>query len=884
MKRTPVVTSVIIVLFYCQLLIAGCKSNETSLPGTINPTSPSESIPTEENEISSESETSGDREISPCDLTSELIDQIVDVTGQIVFVDHGDPEGKYAELEASGCTVGVWMSLEKWDQWNAQEKELLQPGVQVTVRGFLVTFEDRFIVDVIGPPQSYVSSDGAPGAVEGQNANAQVSNDEEWWLKPQTYHNGEGPDIDNISQMNITVLHDWSSLFWGQENNPDEYWSYKSIQQRWDEAHRQGMRVEAVISILDIWFIEFGPQDEIYPFSGIDLDGEHIQYEDPPGFVGCTNQHGWQIYLENKMKEAVDLGVDGFIIDDYEGTSRWVSGTPVGMAGLEAGPGGCFCTECEAGFREYLRDKYSGEELLSFEISDIDSFDYSEYLLERGWTKERLGDESLKFAGWESNPEISVPLYEDYFIFQNQKILDFTQELKESIKTYAREKYGKEIAWSINLSEQTYGTHKYLSSYDRNVGAIWYFGFPPKGTESHYYRLDFGIFHAPRIREVSRDPLVVAVINEYGTDNLLAIKDAEAYANQASWIEMGYFTEEGPSEEEIEASFHTDPERKYKYNSFYLENEEVFDFEGIASMAKVAVLYASPSINNNLYNHTIAFNGICEILTDLHVQYDPIFTGDGISTDDSLSQDVLNDYEMVFLPNTASLTDSQVEVILEFSKAGGTIVALGDVGITDESGMQVERPELKALTGQFHSELGSGEFYHLRVNFFQAEGIMDEDIHDIASAYFKYYIENNDPAVTPFLDIYEEEPIEHIPDAAADAIRGEIAEVIANAISSRIILDTFSESIGIQAYLKPGPPQMIFVHLINYDYELQTDTINDQTNIPIAILNPNGFDAESVRVISPDFDQSEEIDFIIDDDYIKFTIPSLHIWDVIVIE
>lgn len=721
-----------------------------------------------------------------------------------------------------------------------------------------------------------------PIAETTKSAPETIAKDEKWWLKPQTYHIGEGSDEPGIVQMKITVLHDWT--FWGQEYY-GEYVSYENIRQRWEGIHQRGMRIEAVVSIVDIFFVEIGADDEIYPYSGISLEGKHIQYDDPPAFVGCTNQPGWQAYLVRKMKDAVDMGVDGITIDDYEGTSRWVSGTPSGMAGLEAGPGGCFCPACEEGFREYLRITYSEAGLQAFDIPDINTFRYSEYLLERDWTSKRLGEESLKYSGWDSEAEITAPLYEDYAHFQNQRILEVTRYLRDSIKAYARDGYGKEIAWSANMGEYTYATHKFFPLYDRSVGSIWYFGIPPRGTEGYYYRLDYAIYGAPRIREVSRDPVVVAAINEYHADNLLAIKNAEAYANRGAYIEQGYYLVESAYDEEAEASaFHTDVETKYKNNSFYLEHKALFDFEATTSMARAAVLYASSSIKNNLYNHTIAFNGICEILTDLHVQYDTIFVGDGISNEDTLSGDVLSHYELVFLPNTASLTDSQVEAILAYVNAGGTVAALGEVGIMNEEGIEVKRPELSALTRQRYSEYGNGQFYHLRVDVFQADSVFDEEIHDIASAYFQYYIENSDPGIASLLYLYDEEPINHLSEETARAIRQEISALIDNSISARIVQDTLSENICVQAYLKSESPQEIFVHLINYDYELQTDNVHDQSDIPVAIKLPDTFEVESINVMSPDFDGTHELDFTIEDRYAKFTVPLLHIWDVIVIE
>ena len=66
--------------------------------------------------------------------------------------------------------------------------------------------------------------------------------------------------------------------------------------------------------------------------------------------------------------------------------------------------------------------------------------------------------------------------------------------------------------------------------------------------------------------------------------------------------------------------------------------------------------------------------------------------------------------------------------------------------------------------------------------------------------------------------------------------------------------------------------------------ELQQDQVNDQEDIPVEIKLPAGFDAQAVKFMSPDFEGTEEVEFTITNEYITFTVPQLHIWDVVMIE
>ena len=124
----------------------------------------------------------------------------------------------------------------------------------------------------------------------------------------------------------------------------------------------------------------------------------------------------------------------------------------------------------------------------------------------------------------------------------------------------------------------------------------------------------------------------------------------------------------------------------------------------------------------------------------------------------------------------------------------------------------------------------------------------------------------------------------HISDSTAEDIRSEIEDIVNQSLSARITPGNFSKDIGIQVYYKADAPQKIYAHFINYDYELQQDQVNEQENISVEIRLPAGFNAQAVKVISPDFEGTEEIEFTITNEYITFTVPQLHIWDVVVIE
>ena len=842
----------------------------TATAPTMTPTEEVEELPTLD-ELGESDVSDVYQEIDLCDLNADRVGDPLRVTGQITYLDDSAPEGMYFDLQKEHCQVGVWLDQSLFETLAADDQALLALENKVAVKGILYMEGGEYMLD--------------PDTVEEfVFQRTQLDPSEEWWAHPQSYHYGEGPYEYDIQEMDITALHDWATLGEAFAPEPQVWASEEEIIERWDNAHKEGMRVEAVLSVIDMWYIVYEPGDEVYNHSGINLMGEHIEYKDPVGFVGCTNKHGWQEFTRQRIFKAIDWGADGIIIDDYEGTSRWTSGVGSGIAGSEHGPGGCFCEACEAGFRAYLQETYTEDQLVSFGIIDIDNFDYSDYLRERGWTMEMLGAESVKFSGWDSRAQINIPLYQDYADFQNREVVKFLETLKQDALAYARDNYGREISWSVNASEVTYGTHKFYDMFDRNMGGINYFGYPPLGTEGYLYRLGYAIHGNPRLRDIPRNDVVVAVMNEYQTHNLWTIKGAEAYANQGALVEPSFFAVEGVSDEEAETLLQNDPETRSAYNTFYLQHADLFDFPSTATMAKTAVLYSSPSVHYDMYRHTQSFNGISEILTDLHVQFDPLFIGDGISYPDNLDAETLDRYDLVFLPNVSALTRDQAAELLAYVQSGGSLVSLGRFGLLDENGDPLESEDIQALKERSPGDGEEGGFFDLYEPFLQMEGIAEGNLHDKAAYYYQYYIENNHPAVEAFLYLIEEQPTPHISDAAADRIRAEFSDLVDRTLSSRVVLDTLSESIGIQVYRHEDPEPKIILHLLNYNYELETDTVIEQEEIQVALEAPVGWDVSRVSVISPDFDGEQELDFVIEEGYLRFTVPGLTIWDVVVIE
>ena len=106
------------------------------------------------------------------------------------------------------------------------------------------------------------------------------------------------------------------------------------------------------------------------------------KHKEQPAWWWCTNSPLYRQYLESRLKQHMPTGPDGLHIDDYRGSSgavTWLSA--------------CFCRHCMAGFRQYLAEKVDPAELQKLGITDLERFDYRQFLLDRGITAEQYQQE-----------------------------------------------------------------------------------------------------------------------------------------------------------------------------------------------------------------------------------------------------------------------------------------------------------------------------------------------------------------------------------------------------------------------------------------------------------------------------------------------------------
>ncbi len=386
----------------------------------------------------------------------------------------------------------------------------------------------------------------------------------------------------------------------------------------------------------------------------------------------------FQQWLKGKMKLHIDAGTDGFVFDEHWGTS----------VAVVNGSGGPFDNYSLSGFRDYLRNKYSAEELRRQGVDDISTFNYRDFLVKNNY------EERYRTSFW-SNP---APFQKDYCRFLLESSNRIINELIDHASGYAQQK-GKVLKFAVN-------------------------GDPLRRTDvfDFYDRLDLYVFEHEWFPEWMRDPNRFvseagypvtakmkyaqtlgkpAVTMPYGGGDtkwfnaasaksgtaMMLHQFAEAYANLGyyQYFDLDY----------IGFKFTPDHTSLKAYHRFIREHPEAF--KDLRSYAEVALLrQGRVPLEDQGGLDTV--EGFSRILGEANIPHDVV----GI--------DSIGRYRAV-LAGGFQWTDGDVDKMLSFARGGGTFVATDSrFASKDESDRDVNRPSLGPLKTEGEHILGSGRF------------------------------------------------------------------------------------------------------------------------------------------------------------------------------
>jgi hypothetical protein len=391
-------------------------------------------------------------------------------------------------------------------------------------------------------------------------------------------------------------------------------------------------------------------------------ENEHYAY------LMDRNNPVWREYLKAIIRIQIDAGVAGVELDEAD--------LPI----FSTGYGGCFCKDCMKLFRAYLQELPAADLPKELEGTDLASFHYGSWLLERGYD-------------FKANRE-TTPLYWDYIRFQRQTIVKYFAELSDYIKEYGREK-GRDVLVS--------GNFYYFTPH--------YYAFEPKvdvlitEMDSTSYRQPSWCRYAAGF---AQDKPVIVVENPYGgvpPELLPKLKDGKAYdlfrmmQYEAAALGINMSVPYGAwMGSVIEDSFWAPHDVVVEIQDFIAEHEETL--YSTRSFSETAVAFSVQSAfdwsERNGSGSRFPFWRACDGLVDQKQPFDVVMLPEGTLRPDALTVEDLEQYRTLILPECSSLTPAQASVVKAFLARGGHVLATGEVGLN------LDATERAAILGHPH--------------------------------------------------------------------------------------------------------------------------------------------------------------------------------------
>ena len=822
-----------------------------------------DSVPTESDEAAT-----GE---TPCDLSQARVGENVTVSGRVGFIETEDPMGVFFGLEHQGCFVGVYLEQGIWDSWTADKRAEYQIGQQVTVSGDLNSYDGEMVVEVLGESSQEggaiaetshekeslcnltIERVGEEVAVSG--VVSEYTEDEFGFYGVVTnyemqtgYYTTDFNYQAGICWISWTAFAEeigfWpedvrSAFFEGQEViisgrltkmdsfdpemeyelavelfgppqiiGPVEFDLSNKVEPGWfnkinifdntmgglmpgftvidtgpgaevpevEEMIRQsGIKTNAlgipfagqvmIRATADFRTLEQYP--ELYDAIALTIDGEYVvdwvqrTKRNPTPLTRVLLHPTWQAFLKEQVRRLVDAGVN-IVFFDAPNASAYAAADSV--------YNGDFHPVIMEAFREYLWETYSESELGNMGITDIENFNYKDWLIENGYADQvRSTDINIRFQ---------VPLWDEFYFFLVDEETKAVADLLIYTRDYIDQQGRQDVAITLNVNDfhqtsipilhlLTYFWHEYpyLQMYPQitraaptiRIGNAW-------GTPS---------VHHPDSTDSVRN-----LFKFENTTVFFKTLIAEAFANGSMFQAPSGFA--GPIEQPdggtlIEV-YMADVEAIQPYFEFIMANQACCSEKLV--LPDVTLVYHAPSDIEQIDYYRPRFREASQALLENNIQYNVLF---------------LN----------------------------GEVKA----GELNTSFVVVPKPE---------------------VPFTPAEQAAFEGANII----------NYDANSTP--------------ESLVQTVLGRLQPMIE------------VDQPGVEAYVFEHDDQLV-INLTNRTYQMETETVTDIENITISLRLPDERAVESVQLLSPDGDVDMPLEFQKDGDVLTYTVPFLHIWDVIII-
>lgn len=173
------------------------------------------------------------------------------------------------------------------------------------------------------------------------------------------------------------------------------------------------------------WMVDF--MNDPASYWAKDLNGNDIHWGNAADSGGTYNGqiHSWMSHQGPDFLEWLKYQVDRMTLAPV---THMMFDSQTSATRTLHWLGGDFSVHSMNGFRAYMKDKYTTQQLMNQGINNIDNFDYRQFLINRGFTLQ-------SYRGQANSIEGNIPLYKDFVYFQRQSLNDTMEELFDYIDT-----------------------------------------------------------------------------------------------------------------------------------------------------------------------------------------------------------------------------------------------------------------------------------------------------------------------------------------------------------------------------------------------------------------------------------------------------------------
>lgn len=111
--------------------------------------------------------------------------------------------------------------------------------------------------------------------------------------------------------------------------------------------------------------------------------------------------------------------------------------------------------------------------------------------------------------------------------------------------------------------------------------------------------------------------------------------------------------------------------------------------------------------------------------------------------------------------------------------------------------------------------------------------------------------------------------------------RADFESFIDSHLDKRVSFGTAQDNMGLVLWRNQDK---LNLHIVNYDFNYATGLVNEKNGLSLMIDAQLVPQPSRVAVISLDRPEFTELLFNIKDGFLSFSVPALHVWDIVIIE